>query len=391
MESQENKAIYISQDAYGTFVLIKNGILGKFTRLMDKSEAKSVRESGYLGGEPMPYSFTFAPNGEVNQNAVASALPGDTLDLIKDGEKVGHIVVSSVFKVEYPEHSIFRAKDIDVEQGEELGELGVGGEFELYGDTLKEIKERISNLIKKNNFKKITAIMLTADPFHRLHERLIRLTIDKADLVVIFLVRTFGEDGRLSFDLRRKTVEYFVDRFIPKDRVIIIPFENTYLFSDHINPVLECIAAKNLGATKLVVGQNHAGIGMFYNENQANTVLDKYSSELNLDLIVMPEFVYCNECRTIVSVKTCPHGAHHHIKYHAHTLKELLFAGIMPPAILMRKEISAMILSELFPQRFKDLQRLYDDIFPNSGIIEKHDYEDFYSQLMNLYQTTSLT
>ena len=130
---------------------------------------------------------------------------------------------------------------------------------------------------------------------------------------------------------------------------------------------------------------------MFYDESGANTALDKYSKDLNLEVIVMPEFVYCNECRTIVSTKTCPHGQHHHIKYHANTLKELLYQGILPPAILMRKEISAMILSELFPNRFYDLQRIYDDLFPNSGILEKHNQKEFYEQLMNLYQTTSLT
>ena len=37
------------------------------------------------------------------------------------------------------------------------------------------------NSIKDNNYQKVTALMLTADPFHRLHERLVRMTIDKAD------------------------------------------------------------------------------------------------------------------------------------------------------------------------------------------------------------------
>lgn len=45
-----------------------------------------------------------------------------------------------------------------------------------------------------------------------------------------------------------------------------------------------------------------------------------------MKILVMPEFVYCNECSTIVSSKTCPHGAHHHVKYNSDVMIELLRA-----------------------------------------------------------------
>ena len=232
--------------------------------------------------------------------------------------------------------------------------------------------------------------MLTADPLHRLHERLIRMTIDKADLVLIFLVRTFSSEGRLDFDLRLECLEYVCENYIPKERVCIVPFSNTTLFSDHINPVLEAIAAKNFGANKLVIGQSHTGLGLHYEHNIASTLLDDYASELGLELIVMPEMFYCELCHTIVSSKSCPHGAHHHIKYHVNTLKKLLFKGIMPPAMLMRPQVSAIILDRLYPKRFNSLQKLCGDLFPNDGIVESYSQRDFYEKLMRLYQTSSL-
>jgi sulfate adenylyltransferase len=64
----------------------------------------------------------------------------------------------------------------------------------------------------------------------------------------------------------------------------------------------------------------------------------------------------------------------------------------MPPSILVRREVSASILSALFPNRFDDdLQEIYYALMPSSGIIEKPSQEDFYVQLMGLYQTSSLT
>lgn len=66
-------------------------------------------------------------------------------------------------------------------------------------------------------------------------------------------------------------------------------------------------------------------------------------------------------------------------------------SGMMPPSVLVRREVSASILSTLFPDRFENLQELYDSIMPNDGLIEEHTEEDFYIKLMGLYQTTSLT
>jgi sulfate adenylyltransferase len=57
----------------------------------------------------------------------------------------------------------------------------------------------------------------------------------------------------------------------------------------------------------------------------------------------------------------------------------------------MRKEISAKYLAHMFPNRFKNLQKLYYDISPNKGLIEESSDEDFYIALMKLYQTSSLT
>jgi sulfate adenylyltransferase len=93
----------------------------------------------------------------------------------------------------------------------------------------------------------------------------------------------------------------------------------------------------------------------------------------------------------MVSTNSCPHGTHHHIKYHSDSLFELLKSGIIPPSIMMRKEITALYLNCLFPNRFKNLQQLYYDLIPNDGIIEKVTEEELYIKLIQLYQTTSMT
>ncbi|MBE7357648.1 sulfate adenylyltransferase [Campylobacter sp. RM12327] len=352
---------------------------------MNEDEAK-IAMSGKFKDEPSPFTYVFAPSG--CEDELQNLKSKDTLELVLNDKKVGYIKVESVYKTkkEIADKSIFLVDTLKANKNLKYGKYAVSGEIRVFDTSLEETKDKIFKKIKNNNLKKISAVMLRANPIHRAHERLIRIMIDKADLVIIFLIRTLSED-KLEFDLRVKTLKYFASKYLPVDKIEIVAFENTFFFKDHVDPALECIAAHNFGANKLVVGQNHGGIGMFYDGNTPHTALDIYKKELNIEIIVMPEFVYCNECKCLVSTRSCPHGAHHHIKYRTKTLRDLLYNGIMPPSILMRSDISALILSELFPNRFKDIQKIYDNLFANKGILEKHDEKDFYIALMKLYQT----
>mgnify|MGYP003087961110 FL=1 len=390
--ARKNSEISINTEVYGALELIKNKILSNFSALMDDEQIKEVAKKGYFNGEPMPYSFGFAPFGEVNQNIASKLHAGQRANLNMDGKIVGHIDVAKVFKFDESMRAknIFLANESNSEMSLNLGKYGISGEFELYDESLQISKDALNELIKESGAKKITAVFLTADPFNRAHERLVRMTIDKADLVVVFLVRT-REERHIDYEIRKQVLDFFNQNYLPTKKVFVFALKNTTLFSSHANPTLECIAASRLGANKLVIGQNHSGIGMFFDHNEVHTILDIYKNDLNLDVIVLPELVYCNKCKTLVSTKSCPHGQHHQIKYHPDVIKELLFNGIMPPAILVRPEISALILSKLYVNRFKDIQKLCDDLFVNSGLLENKTDRDFYEELMKLYQTSSLT
>ena len=390
--ARKNSEISINTEVYGALELIKNKILSNFSALMDDEQIKEVAKKGYFNGEPMPYSFGFAPFGEVNQNIASKLHAGQRVNLNMNGKIVGHIDVAKVFKFDESMRAknIFLANESNSEMSLNLGKYGISGEFELYDESLQISKDALNELIKESAAKKITAVFLTADPFNRAHERLVRMTIDKADLVVVFLIRT-REERHIDYEIRKQVLDFFNQNYLPTKKVFVFALKNTTLFSSHANPTLECIAASRLGANKLVIGQNHSGIGMFFDHNEVHTILDIYKNDLNLDVIVLPELVYCNKCKTLVSTKSCPHGQHHQIKYHPDVIKELLFNGIMPPAIRVRPEISALILSKLYVNRFKDIQKLCDDLFVNSGLLENKTDRDFYEELMKLYQTSSLT
>lgn len=396
MESiRKNRQLFIDKEFLATLSLAKEGILHPVDKLMSKAEAKEVEESGHFKGKPFPFPFIIAPSGDKNKAVLTTAYQGEPLDFVVDGKIRGTIIVDEVFEVDKKKRieQIFGSYDTSNPDTQmflkRLGDVAVCGEYELQFDDIKNVKAKIAQAKEQLGARNVSAMMINAKPFHRAHERVIRITLEKCDLLVIFLLKPYKQD-LLSYELRLKALQYFVDNYLPKNRVLIVPFENTYLFTSDKNAVLDSICAHNFGCNKLILSRNHSGIGMYFDKNEMKSILDQYEN-LDIEVELLAEFVYCNECKTLVSTYTCPHGAHHHIKYHAETLLEILKVGMLPPAIFMRKDISALLLSELFKNRFENIGKIYDSIFPNSGLLEAHDEKDFYLELMKLHQTTSLT
>ncbi len=391
---KKNKQIHIDKHFLATLAFAKGGFLGPVDKFMNEEEAKEVNKSGYYKNSPMPFSFIFAPNGKRNQKNMKKAKKGQIFDLVCENEIVGFLETEGVHKVNKINrvkniHGIYDESNLKVQKIlNAVGEYALSGRFDVNYQRPLQDKRRIEEAIERLNAKKITGLVLGVKPFNRAHERLIRNSLEDADLLVIFLAKPYEIDG-LSFGLREKILRYFVEKYLTKDKVIIVPFENTYVFSDS-NITLQSIVASNFGCNKFIIGRNHEGIEMYYDHNQPHSSLDRYKNDLPLEIVIAPEYVFCNNCKTLVSTNTCPHGSHHHIKYNGESLKELLLAGILPPALFIRRDISAMMMSELFPDRFKNIQSLYDNLFPNLGLLVEHSEKDFYEELMKLHQTTSM-
>ena len=337
---------------------------------------------------------SFAENSAINRvcstdaksvaNSAGNFISNSTENFIKNPaycELVARIDVSDVYVPSASEVADSVFQNVYAEQ------TAVQGRITLLKNGLAEQIARIKKVASSLAAPKISAFFTCADPIHRVHERLIRHMIDKADFVVIFLTGTNSTDA-LPYELRKKTLSYLLQNFLVAQRAMMIDLGSLAIFDD--KPALQCAIAKNLGINKIIFGQNHANIELFFEGGGVHSVLDEYQKRGEIEILLMPEYVYCEKCKVLVSTKNCPHGAHHHVHYRTQNLKALLRAGILPPAIFMRKEISAMILSELFPARFSDLQKLYDELFPNSGILQSHGESEFYEQLMQLYQTSAL-
>jgi len=393
--SKRNDTLFIDKEALSSLSLVKEGLLAPVTDLMGQKEAQEVDKTKTYKNMPMPYSFILTPSGKHNQKNIQKFKKGDLIHLICDNKKVGELIVNETFKIN-PKERIFNIYGTDdltqpaVKRAfKRMGEWAVSGKFKVEYEPVKKSIKTVKKTIEEMGAKRISAIMLGANPLSRAHERVIRQTIDNCDLLIIFLMKPFTKEG-LPYEVRKKSLDILLDNYLPHNKVLIIPFENSYIFAGYNELILDAIVAKNYGCTRIVIGRNHRALGMLYSENSINTIFDTFK-DIDINISLFNEYVYCDVCKTIVNNTTCPHGQHHHIHYHHKPLMTLIKNGIVPPPILVRKEVSALILSSLFPKRFKDLQETYDMLMPSGGILEEKSEKDFYIKLIELYQTNSLT
>ena len=393
--SKRNNQLYIDAEALSTMALVQEGLISPVETLMTEKEAIEVRETKMYKGVSFPFPFLLTPGGKKNEACLKSLKKGDVVELINEGKNVGELTVEETFHID----PIDRVKCIYGTADEShpgvkstmkrLGSIAVTGEYKVTYPLITSSKKAIQEKIREVNAKSVSALMLAANPLNRAHERMIRQALDQSDLVVLFLLKPFTKDG-LRYDIRHDAILTFIENFLPNNKVVIVPLENSYIFAGYNELILDALVAKNYGCNRLVIGKNHAGLGLFYDNNTLNSIFDA-TKDIDIDVNTFEQYVYCDKCRTLVSTTTCPHGQHHHVHYHSTSILELIEEGMMPPSVLVRREVSAYILSALFPDRFKNLQKIYDSLMPNGGLIEEHSEEDFYINLMGLYQTTSLT
>jgi len=390
-----NKSLYIDKEAVATLAMARDGLLKPVTALMNKEETDEVNKTGMYKNEVFPFPFLLAPSGKRNKKVLEDSKQGDVLQLVCNNKEVGYITVDEIFPINKDERvkQIYGTNSHEHEgasdTAQRLGNLAICGKYEIDFNDIKDHIKQIDEMVQNIEAKSISAIILSGKPFHRVHERLIRSGLQKSDLLIILLRKPYKDD-ELSFKVRFKTIQFFLDHFVAKDRVLLLPLENTYIFGGVNELTLNTIVSKNYGATRLLLGQNHTGLGAYWDHKKLISRVDTLE-KINIEIELFNEFVYCEKCTTLVSTDTCPHGTHHHVKYDKNTLMELFRLGIIPPSILIRKEISSMILADLFPERRERLERIYQNITTSSGVIDVFKSEDFYDGLMDLYHTTSLT
>ncbi len=377
------KALYIDKEAISSLALVQEGLLSPIASLAN-SKTLDLSKDSYLT------PFVLNPAGKRNRKVLESTKPNEVLDIVFEQRSVGYLRVEEVFPIDRHARTI---QLTGLQGGAEfdriysrLGDYAVCGEYQVDFPDIKEAKASLQKQIATHNAKHITGLVLDGQVFHNAHEAFIRDALSTSDLVVLFLLKPY-RDTLIHYDMQKQCVEFAMRHFLVSDRMCIIPLDDTYLFMGTNNVLLHAMVARNYGCTHFIVSDNTPNLSVFYERNTLYSVLDMVSG---ISTSIKGGYVYCNTCQMLINRTTCPHGKHHHISYNTESILEFFKVGLLPPSVLVRPSIAAKLLAHLFPNRFSNLQKLYYDLMPfDEGVLLPKSEEDFYLELMRLYELRS--
>ena len=179
---------------------------------------------------------------------------------------------------------------------------------------------------------------------HRSHEYLAKIALEVLDGLFIHQLIGKLKEGDIPADIRVKCVEVLVENYFPKDRVIQKGYPLEMRYAGPREALLHAIFRQNYGATHLIVGRDHAGVGDYYGPFEAQEIFDQIPSDaLMIKPLKIDWTFYCYKCKGMASYKTCPHPEGDHLVLSGTLLRNMLKEGKPVPEEFSRAEVLAIL------------------------------------------------
>ena len=210
--------------------------------------------------------------------------------------------------------------------------------------TASQLREIITDL----GWRKIVAFQ-TRNPMHRAHEEVCRIACERinADGLIIHMLLGKLKEGDIPAKTRDECIRTMVASYFHDLPVLISGYGFDMLYAGPREALLHAIVRQNLGATHLIIGRDHAGIGNFYGEFEAQEIFDKWHdvSELQIKIFKADHAAYSKKLEKVVMLNEVDnHKAVDFVTLSGTKLRELLANGQLPPAEVVRPEVAEILI-----------------------------------------------
>ena len=237
-----------------------------------------------------------------------------------------------------------------------LGRFVVSGAIEVlslsyfqadFPDTFRTATE-IRDEIAERGWNKVVAFQ-TRNPMHRAHEELCRMAMERldADGVVIHMLLGKLKSGDIPADVRDNCIRKMVELYFPENSVMVTGYGFDMLYAGPREAVLHAVFRQNMGATHLIVGRDHAGVGDYYGAFDAQTIFDDKVPEgaLEIEIFNADHTAFSKKLGRVVMMNEAEdHTKDDFILLSGTKVRQMLGEGIAPPPEFSRPEVAQILM-----------------------------------------------
>ncbi len=221
-----------------------------------------------------------------------------------------------------------------------LSELHYPKEFQGYYARPEETRA----IFADKGWKTIAGFQ-TRNPIHRSHEYVTKIALEVSDGLLIHPLVGKLKAGDIPADIRMKAYEVLIEKYYPKDNVVLKVYPMEMRYGGPREAVLHAIFRQNFGCTHLVIGRDHAGVGSYYGPFDAQAIFDEIpEGKLQIKPLKIDWTFWCHKCDGMASMKTCPHSKEDRVMISGTKLREMLSRGERPPKEFSRPEVVDILM-----------------------------------------------
>lgn len=342
----------LDRNLFFDFMNIAHGVYSPLRGFMSRNDfLKVVNDLTLESGVAWPLPIVL----DVTNELASDIEPGNRVGICRpDGTPVGLLDADSVYRYNEADmcENLFGTTDEDhpgVRAIRAKDPFLIGGPIKAFADALPRngnhdlTPKETRVLFNKLGWDTVVGFQTRNVP-HRAHEYLQKSALEHVDGLLI--QPKIGE--KKAGDYTNKAIvrgyESLIENYYPSKSVVLSILKSRMMYAGPREAVFDSILRKNHGCTHFIIGRDHAGVGNYYGDFEAQQLFDAIGN-VGINPLYYHYAFYCTKCDGMVSEKICPHDSDHHMEPSGTELRNTLSKRERPPSELMRPEVAETVLS----------------------------------------------